>query len=94
MNYFKSVLVGLAAAFVICVLVPSLPTVVLVLMSVVKHLTKGGAIAVGPVRWHAPSPSQLLFLFAVFGGGFLWKLRKLGKRQSPPVTDTKDSSIS
>ena len=94
MNYFKSVVVGLAAVFVICVFVPTLPTIVLALMSVIKHRAAGGGIAVGPMRWHAPSPAQWLFMFVVFGGGFAWELRRLAKRQLPTSTDSTDPPIS
>ena len=87
MNYFKSVLVGLAAVFVICVFLPTLPTIVRVLMSVIKHRAEGGGIAIGSVRWHAPSPAQWLFMFVVFGGGFVWELRRLAKRRLPPASD-------
>jgi len=93
MNYFKSVLVGLAAVFVICVFSPTLPTIVLVLMSAIKHRA-GGGIAGGSVRWHAPSPAQWLFMLAVFGGGFLWELRRLAKRRLPPATDSTNPPIS
>lgn len=94
MNYFKSVLVGLAAVFVICVLIPSLPTIVLVLLAVIKHFSRGGGIAVGPIRWHAPSLTQWLFMFAVFGAGFLWELRRLAKGEIRPATNSTDRPIS
>ncbi len=94
MNYFKSVLAGLAAVFVICIFLPALPTIVLVLMPVIKHLAKGRVIAIGPVRWHAPTLTQWLFMFAVFGVGFLWELRRLAKRQLPRPTDSTDPPIS
>jgi hypothetical protein len=93
MNYVKSVLAGLAAVFVICVFIPTLPTLVSVCVFVIKHRGEGG-IAVSGVRWHAPSFVQLLFLFAVFGGGFMWELRRLAKRQLPPTTDSTDPPIS
>jgi len=93
MNYFKSVLVGLASIFVICVFFPTLPTIVLVLMSAIKHRA-GGGIAGGSVRWHAPSFAQCLFMFVVFGGGFVWELRRLTKRRLPPATDSTDPPIS
>lgn len=93
MNYFKSVLVGLAAVFVICVFFPSLATIVLILMSVTKHRA-GAGIAGGSVHWHAPSPAQSLFMLAVFGGGFLWELRRLAKRRLAPETDSKDPPTS
>ena len=93
MNYFKSVLAGLAAVLVICVLFPALPTVVRVLLLAIKHGPQGG-IAIDRVRWHAPSSAQWLFMFAVFGGGFLWELRRLAKRQVPPATDSTDPPIS
>lgn len=94
MNYFKSVLAGLAAVFVICVLIPSLPAIVLVLLAVIKHLSHGGGIAVSHVRWNAPSLAQSLFMLAVFGGGFLWELRRLAKRRLPPAPDSTDPPIS
>ena len=93
MNYFKSVLVGLAAVFVICIFVPTLPTIVHVLISVTKHGAEGG-IAIDRVHWHVPSPAQWLFLFAVFGGGFLWEFRRLTKRRLPHATDSTDPPIS
>ena len=94
MKYFKSALFGLAAVFVICVFFPALPTLVHVFIFVMKHRAHGIGIAVTLVRWHAPSIAQLLFMLAVFGGGFLWKLRKLAKRQLPPRTGSTDPPIS
>ena len=93
MNYFKSVLMGLVAVLVICVFLPALPTLVQFLVFVIKHHGEVG-IAVGPVRWRAPSLAQWLFMTAVFGGGFLWELRKLAKRQLPPATGSKGPPIS
>jgi hypothetical protein len=93
MNYFKSVLVGLTAVFVICIFFPTLPTIVRVLVFVIKHHGEGG-IAIGPVSWRAPSFAQWLFMIAVFGGGFLWELRKLAKRRLPPKADSTDPPIS
>src|SRR5258708_30954107 len=52
MNYFKSLLVGLAAVFVICLFCPALPTIVRVFTFFIKHGGEGG-ISVGPVSWHA-----------------------------------------
>jgi len=80
MNYFKSVLAGFAAVFVICLFFPTLPTIVRVLVFVIKHGADGIGIANVRVSWHAPSLAQWLFMFAVFGGGFLWELRRLAKR--------------
>ena len=93
MNYFKSVLVGLAAVFLICIFVPTLPTIVRILIFAMNHGGEGG-IAGGSVRWHAPSFAQCLFMFVVFGGGFVWELRRLTKRRLPPVTDSTDPPIS
>jgi hypothetical protein len=93
MNYFKSALVGLAAVLVICIFIPTLPTLVSVCVFVIKHRAEVG-IAISRVRWHLPSPAQWLFLFAVFGGGFMWELRRLAKRQLPPLTDSTDPPIS
>jgi hypothetical protein len=90
MNYFKSVLVGLAAAFVICILLPALPTIIGAFILVIKHGTGGIGVAIGHVSWHAPSLAQSLFMLAVFGGGFLWELPRLAKRRLPPATDSKD----
>jgi hypothetical protein len=94
MNYFKSVLVGLAAVLVICVLFPALPTIVRVFIFVIKHGSGGIGIANGRVSWRAPSLAQWLFMFAVFGGGFLWQLRRLARRQLPPSTGSTDPPIS
>ena len=94
MKYFKSVLAGLAAVFVICVFLRALPTIVHVLMLAIKHRAEWGGIAGGSMRWHAPSPAQWLFMFVVFGGGFLWELRRLAKRRLPPATDPTDPPIS
>jgi len=80
MNYFKSVLVGLAVVFVICVFFPALPTIVRAFLLVIKHGGGGIGIAVGRVSWHAPSLAQSFFMLAVFGIGFLWELRRLAKR--------------
>ena len=93
MNYFKSALVGLAAVFVICVFFPTLPTLVHVFVFFIKHRGEGG-IAIDRVRWHAPSLAQCLFMLAVFGGGFLWELRRLAKRRLPPAADSSDPPIS
>jgi hypothetical protein len=96
MKYFKSVLAGLAAVFVICIFLPALPTIVRVSIPAIKHLAKGDALAVkvSLLSWHAPSPAQLLFMLAVFGAGFLWELRKLAKRRRLPATDSTDPPIS
>ena len=80
MNYFKSVLVGLAAVFVICIFVPALPTMGRAFAFVIKHRPHAIDIEVVPASWHAPSLGQWLFMFAVFGIGFLWELRRLAKR--------------
>ena len=94
MKYFKSVLVGLAAVFVICILVPAVPTIVDVSIFVIKHRADAMGIKVSPLRWRVPSLAQLLFMLAVFGGGFLWELRKLARRQLAPATDSSDPPIS
>ncbi len=94
MNYFKSVLAGLAAVFVICLFVPALPTIIRVIIFVIKHGADGMGIAIDRVSWHVPSLAQWLFLFAVFGGGFLWELRRLAKRRLPPATKSTDPPIS
>jgi len=94
MNYFKSVLVGLAAVFVICVFLPTLPTIVRVLTFVIKHGGSGTGITIDRVSWRAPSPAQWVFMFAVFGGGFFWELRRLAKRRFPPAADSTDPPIS
>ncbi len=53
-------------------------------------------IAGGSLSWHwqVPSLAQSLFMLAVFGGGFLWELRRLAKRRLPPAIDPSDPSIS
>ena len=94
MNYFKSVLVGLVAVLVICVFVPALPTLVHVFVFVIKHGADGIGIAGGRVSWRAPSLAEWLFMFAVFGAGFLWELRRLARRQLPSATDPADPPIS
>ena len=80
MNYFKSVLAGLTAVFVICLFFPTLPTIVRVFLFVIKHGAAGIGIAIDRVSWHVPSIAQWLFMFGVFGIGFLWELRRLAKR--------------
>ncbi len=80
MNYFKSVLVGLAAVLVICVLFPALPTIVRAFLFVIKHGAGGIGVALDRMGWHAPSLAQSFFMLAVFGIGFLWELRRLAKR--------------
>ena len=94
MNYFKSVVVGLAAVFVLCVFCPALPTIVRVFILVMRYRPDAIGIKVSPLSWRAPSLAQWLFMFAVFGAGFLWELRRLAKRQRPPVTDSSDPPIS
>lgn len=94
MNYFKSVLAGLVAVFVICILFPALPTIVRVLIFVLKHGSNGIGTEIDRVRWHAPSLAQWLFLFAVFGGGFIWELRRLVKQRPPLETGSTDPPIS
>jgi hypothetical protein len=94
MNYFKSVLAGLAAVFVICVFFPALPTIVRVFIFVIKHGAGGMGFAIDRVSWHLPSPAQSLFLLAVFGGGFVWELRRLAKRRLAPSTERTDPPIS
>jgi len=87
MNYLKSVLVGLAAVFVICIFLPTLPTIVRVFLFVIKHGAGGIGIVNERLSWHLPSLAQWLFMFAVFGGGFAWELRRLAKRRLPPASD-------
>ena len=94
MNYFKSVLVGLAAVLVICVFFPALPTIVRALAYVIKHRPHAMDIEVVPASWRAPSLAQWLFMFAVFGAGFLWELRRLAKRRLPPPPDSANPPIS
>ncbi len=94
MKYFKCLFAGLVAVFVICIFLPALPTIVRVSVPAIKHLAKGEAIAVGPVSWRAPSTVQWLFMFAVFGGGFLWELRRLAKRRLPPPSGSTNLPIS
>ena len=94
MNYLKSVLVGLAAVFVICVFLPALPSMIHVFILAMKFRPNAMAIKVSPLSWRAPSLTQSLFMIAVFGGGFLWKLRRLAKRQHPPAIDSTDPPIS
>ena len=94
MNYFKSILAGLVAVFLICILFPALPTIVGVFIFVMKHRADGIGIAGGPVSWRVPSLGQWLFMFAVFGGGFLWKLRRLEKQRPPLETGSTDHPIS
>ena len=85
---------GLVAVLVICVFLPALPTIVHIFVFVIKHGADGIGIAVGPTRWYAPSLAQWLFMFAVFGAGFLWELRRLAKREIPPAPDSTDPPIS
>ena len=94
MNYFKSVLVGLAAVFVICVFLPALPTIVRIFIVAIRYYPDAIAIKVSPRSWRAPSLAQWLFMFAVFGGGFFWELRRLAKRRLPPATDSANPPIS
>lgn len=96
MNYLKSVLVGLAAVTVICGILPTLAMLIYIFVLALKHSFQDGGfgIAFGPIRWHAPSPAQWLFMFAVFGGGFLWKLRRLARLRFPPATDSTNPPIS
>jgi len=94
MKYFKSVLAGLAAVFLICIFLPALPTIVGVFIFVMKHGGGGIGIAIDRVSWRAPSLAQWLFMFAVFGGGFLWELRRLARRQLTPSTGSTDPPIS
>jgi len=92
-NYVKSALVGLAAVLLICGVLPLLVTIVEVFIFFVKHRGEGG-IAIGPLRWYAPSLAEWLFVFAVFGIAFLWELRRLTKRSLPPPsnpTNVRDS---
>ena len=94
MNYFKSVLVGLVAVLLICVFLPALPTIVHVFMLVVWYRPGAIAIKISPLSWRTPSLAQSLFMFAVFGVGFLWKLRRLAKEKLPPAPDSTDPPIS
>jgi len=94
MNYFKSVLVGLAAVFVICVFLPALPAIVHILIVAIRYYPDSIAIKVSPWSWRAPSHAQWLFMFTVFGGGFFWELRSLAKRRLPPATDSANPPIS
>ncbi|PYT63509.1 MAG: hypothetical protein DMG35_03815 [Acidobacteria bacterium] len=96
MNYLKSVLVGLAAVIVICGILPTLAMLIHIFILALEHSFRDGGfgIAFGPIRWYAPSLAQWLFMLAVFGGGFLWELRRLAKRRLPPATDSTNPPIS
>jgi membrane-associated protease RseP (regulator of RpoE activity) len=90
MNYLKSVFAGLAAVLLICGVIPTIVALVQILMAAARGMARGGfGIGFGPVRWHAPSLTQWLFVFAAFGIGFIWEFRRLAKRQlaltMPPV---------
>jgi hypothetical protein len=89
MKYFKSILVGLVAVFVICGVLPTLAVLIHIFILALKNSFRDGGFGIvfGRLRWHAPSAAQLLFMFAVFVGGFLWELRRLARRQLPPAAD-------
>jgi hypothetical protein len=89
MKYFKSVLVGLVAVFVIYGVLPTLAVLIHIFILALKHSFRDGGfgIAFGRLRWHAPSAAQLLFMFAVFVGGFVWELRRLVKQRPSLETD-------
>ena len=85
MKYFKCILAGLLAMIVICGVIPALVAVVQILFHFLQGLRSGGAgIAFGPVRWQAPTLTDLLFLVSAFGLGFFWELRRQ-RRQLPPA---------
>jgi membrane-associated protease RseP (regulator of RpoE activity) len=90
MNYVKSVLAGLVAVVVICGILPALALLTEIFLLALKGMRDGGfGIAFGPIKWHAPSLRQWLFMFAAFAVGFLWELWRLTRRRSqPPNTAT------
>jgi len=87
-NYVKSALVGVAAVLLICGVLPLLVTIAKVFAFFVRHGGEGG-IAIGPAHWYVPSLAEWLSMSAVFGIGFLWKLRRLTKKMlQPPANPT------
>jgi hypothetical protein len=78
MNYLKSTLVGLAAVFLIFVLVPLLAILIRIFTVAVKH---GGEIGIagGPLRWVGQPLFYWLAVVSVFAIVYLWELRRLTK---------------
>jgi hypothetical protein len=94
MDYLKSVFVGFAAVLVLCGVLPAIAALVQILILAVAAQAHGGfGIAFGPVRWHAPSLTQWLFVIVAFGIGFFWKLHRLRKlRLSLKITSVNGTS--
>jgi hypothetical protein len=86
MKYCKCILAGLVAIIIICGVIPALAGVVQILFHFLQGLRSGGAgIAFGPLRWHAPTLTELLFLLSAFALGFFWELRRVNRRHLPPA---------
>jgi len=84
MNYLKSVLTGLVAVLVICGILPILVAAIYMFVFIAKHSGDGIGIGIERPQLHAPSLASWLFIFAVFGIGFIWQLRRLAKRSITP----------
>lgn len=79
MTYLKSALVGLAAVFVVFVIL-ILAAVVSIVIFVAKHGFAGIGIAFDWPHWEPQSFAYWVAVFAVFGIASLWELPQLAKR--------------
>ena len=79
MEYLKSALVGLAAVFVVFVILPTLVAMVSIVIFTAKYGFAGIGIGFHRPHWKAQSFAYWVAVFAVFGTAFLWELRQLAK---------------
>lgn len=90
MNYFKSVLAGLAAVLIVCGVLPGLAALIY-FYGFVKNSGGGETEIVFhsyALHWRVPSLAGWLFVLAVFVVGFLWQFRRLAKRAVLPSADS------
>ncbi len=80
MIYVKSFLVGLAAVFVVFVLIPLLILLGHLAVFIVRGLARGGVgFGFERPRWHAPSMTLWLLMLTVFSIAFVWEYRRVSR---------------
>ena len=77
MIYLKCTFAGLAALFVVFVILPISATIVIFLTFAVKHGVAG--IGIDRPKWHFASPVFWVSALVVFYVAFFWELRWLTK---------------
>lgn len=74
MTYVKSALAGLVSVLLFCGLLPVLIMVVRHVVFFVRARGEGGITFA--LYWHAPAPTEWLYIITAFAIGFFWQLRR------------------